>query len=85
MGPALNDEDVAVLVLKEGTTDADIADAVVELASDWGLLEGRDPNVLRRYLLSDEGKAWLKQRQVGVRVSTLKENGGVSTNACRGS
>ena len=66
-------DDVAILVFRKNVTEEGYADAIVELASELGLLEGRDPSVLRNFLLSEKGRVWLKQKLVPVHLSTLME------------
>ena len=66
-------DDVAVLVFRENATEEEYADAVVDLASELGLLEGRDPSVLRNFLLGEKGRVWLRQKLVPVHLSTVME------------
>ena len=68
-------DDVAILVFRKNVTEEGYADAIVELASELGLLEGRDPSVLRNFLLGEKGRVWLKQKLVPVHLSTLMEAG----------
>ena len=66
-------DDVTILVFRENATEEEYADAVVELASELGLLDGRDPGILRNFLLSEKGRAWLRQKLVPVHLSVLME------------
>lgn len=66
-------DDVAILVFRENATEEEYAGAIVELASELGLLDGRDPSVLRNFLLGEKGGVWLRQKLVPVHLSTSME------------
>lgn len=52
------------IILGKNPQEEEIARGIVDMAQAEGMLEGKDPEVLLRHLLSPKGQEWIAQRTV---------------------